>query len=452
MTLASRQERWTRLAVPLLITAMLFLALTSEITYRRAETTLTGGINLTDARIGAAKLLQLITEAETAQRGYLLTGNEAYIESLRRAQRDFQESTVFLGFISSLGDSGPAAAQKIRAAAAAKFNELDRTIALAQAGQRSQALALVQFDAGKNLTDELHGIFKRKLDEAAALQQGVRDRIYASLAFNRIAVLILSFVLSVGLYLHLRQSRTQERERLNQQKRLENQVEEKTRGLRTLAVWLETAREDEKSHLARELHDELGTILTAAKMSMARLRGKVVSDPEVLERIDAVNLRLNEGIALKRRIIEDLRPSALTLLGLHVALVTLCTETAKQLGVKFSCEIAAVRLGPEAELAVFRVVQEALTNIGKYSAATEVLVRLEQINGQVSLLVADNGVGFVMGAQPAGRHGLAGMQFRMESHGGTLSVVSAPQQGVKISAKLPALAAMPEAAPSCGVD
>ena len=83
MTLASRQERWTRLAVPLLITAMLFLALTSEITYRRAETTLTGGINLTDARIGAAKLLQLITEAETAQRGYLLTGNAAYIESLR---------------------------------------------------------------------------------------------------------------------------------------------------------------------------------------------------------------------------------------------------------------------------------------------------------------------------------------------------------------------------------
>lgn len=442
MKIAFQKSIWPRLAVPLLIILIILLTLISEMTYRRTETTLTGGIKLTDVRIGAARLLQLLTDAETAQRGYLLTGKEDYIEALHHTQRQFNESIGLLAFISGIGATGPADAQHIRVAAAALFAELDRAVALARSGDRDQAAALVRSDSGKVLRDELHGLFQIKLKEAALLQQGARDRIYAALQFNRLAVLGLSLVVAVGLYLHLRQSRLLERGRLDYQQSLEKEVADQSRGLRTLAAWLETAREDEKSRLARELHDELGAILTAAKLTMARLRGKLAGDPEIMQLTDTVNLRLNEGIALKRRIIEDLRPSALSILGLHVALRTLCAETAQQSGIQVRAEITPVQISPNAELAVFRVVQEALTNVAKYAKATEVLVRLEQSADQVQLEVADNGLGFTVGTQQAGQHGLAGMQFRMESHGGSLSVVSAPQQGVRINATLPALAAV----------
>ena len=423
--------------MPLLISSVLSLAVIGEVTYRSAHTTLTAGIHLTDARIGAAKLLQLLTDAETAQRGYLLTSNSEYLGPLRNAQREFKEGSTFLKFISELGNTGPEDAEKIRTIITAKFAELDSTVAMAEAGDRNQALALVTSDTGKQLMDQLRELFNSRLSEAARLQQHARDSIYTSLLFNRIAVLVLSCVLALGLYVHARQSRTLERERAGYQQTLEKEVAEKSAGLRTLAAWLETVREEERSHLARELHDELGGILTASKLTMARLRAKLPNDPKIIELFDSVNLRLNEGVTLKRRIIEDLRPSTLSTLGLHVALENLCADARLQLGVPVAAQIAEVQIGRDAELAIFRVVQEALTNIGKYAKATQVSVRLEQTKGDILLTIADNGVGFDPTNRTAGRHGLAGMQFRMESHGGSLSVVSAAQQGVTIVAKLP---------------
>ena len=130
-----------RFAVPLLIGSVVSLALISEVTYRRADTTLTSGINLTDARIGAAKLLQLLTDAETAQRGYLLMANTAYVEPLRKAEREFSENGTFLEFISSIGTTGPADAENICTKVAAKFDELDHSIEMAQVGNRTEALA-----------------------------------------------------------------------------------------------------------------------------------------------------------------------------------------------------------------------------------------------------------------------------------------------------------------------
>lgn len=147
----------------LLIGPVISLAQISEVTYRRADTTLTSGINLTDARIGAAKLLQLLIDAETAQRGYLLTANTAYVEPLRKAEREFSENRTFLEFISSIGTTGPADAEKIRTKVAAKFDELNHSIKMAQVGNRTEALALVRTDAGRLLMDELRVLFKPSL-------------------------------------------------------------------------------------------------------------------------------------------------------------------------------------------------------------------------------------------------------------------------------------------------
>ena len=145
---------------------------------------------------------------------------------------------------------------------------------------------------------------------------------------------------------------------------------------------------------------------------------------------------------MKRQIIEGLRPSTLSMLGLQIALETLCTETSQHLGIVISQDIDQVQISPEAELSLFRVAQEALANIGKHAAATEVFVRLKQENDGVRLQIVDNGSGFEVETAETGRHGLAGMRFRMERHGGMLSVVSSAQQGTRIIANLPLSAGM----------
>lgn len=426
-----------RFTVPLLIVSSLSLALISEFTYQRTKDTLTQGIALTDARMDGTQLLQLLTDAEVAQRAFLITGNTDYIENLRNAQSQFNENSSFLEFIAGIGASGPEDVKNIRVNVARKFAALNRSVEIARTGDRALALALLHSDEGRLTTNELRNIFHSKLAEATRLQQHARDEIFTALWFNRTAVFVLALLLAIGLYLHLRQSRSLEKERNDHQRTLEKEVAEKTHELLLVAGYLETAREDEKSHLARELHDELGSLLTAAKLTMARMRAKLSADPEMLARIESVNHCLNEGIVLKRKIIENLRPSALSLFGLHVALDNLCTDTAQRMGICITTDIAEVQVGPNVQLVIFRVVQEALTNIGKYSGATTVLVRLVQTNNEVHLEVADNGVGFDMASLGAGQHGLAGMRFRIESHGGSLSIVSAERQGVRIVAKLP---------------
>ena len=105
----------------------------------------------------------MLTDAETAQRGYLLTANTAYVEPLRKAEREFSENGTFLEFISSIGTTGPADAEKIRTKVAAKFDELNHSIEMAQVGNRTEALALVRTDAGRLLIDELRVLFKPSL-------------------------------------------------------------------------------------------------------------------------------------------------------------------------------------------------------------------------------------------------------------------------------------------------
>jgi signal transduction histidine kinase len=426
-----------RFTVPVLIVAALSLSLVSEFTYLRTMKTLDSGIALTDARISSAKLLQLLTDAETAQRGYLLTGNAEYLAPLHNAQSEFERSAGFLDFMSGIGATGHEDAQKIYDLAAGRFAELNRTIALAQAGNRTEALAQVNFGEGKRLMDSLRAMFDSKLKQAALLQQDAREEIYTALWFNRTAVAVLSWLVALGLYLHLRQSRSLDRVRNEHQQTLEKEVAKQTLELRTLAGYLQTAREDEKSHLARELHDELGSLLSAAKMTLARMRAKLSTDAEMMERIQEIYRYLNEGIALKRRIIEDLRPSTLSVLGLNVALANLCNDVSKQMGIPINTDIAQVKFSPDAELAIFRVVQEALTNIAKYAKATKASVRIQQTDDEVIVEVADDGVGFDVATLQAGRHGLAGMRFRVESLHGTLSIISQQGQGVRIVAKLP---------------
>jgi signal transduction histidine kinase len=156
----------------------------------------------------------------------------------------------------------------------------------------------------------------------------------------------------------------------------------------------------------------------------------------VTERIGHLVKTLDAGIALKRRIIEDLRPSSLSNLGLTPALQILCTEFAKRSEIEVVTQLEEVKLPDDSALSVYRLVQEALTNVAKYAQARRVEVDLHVRDNRVVVTVTDDGRGFDPARRGPG-HGLAGMRFRMQSAGGRMTLHSAVGQGTRIEAALP---------------
>jgi len=265
---------------------------------------------------------------------------------------------------------------------------------------------------------------------------------------------VLSAVSLLALFMVLRQTFAVERQQQEQQRllqaerdRLEIEVAHRTRQLTELASHLQSAREDERHRLARDLHDELGALLTSAKLDAARIKSRLAGTapevPAALERLQHLVGTLNTVIALKRRIVEDLRPSALSNLGLVATLEILAREFAEHSGVAVHCSLAAVRLGPAAELVVYRLVQEAITNISKYARARQVWLGLGTRDGQVEVSVRDDGVGFDPAALQGAAYGLLGMRFRVEAERGSLALVSAPGRGTVIQVRLPQAVPVP---------
>jgi signal transduction histidine kinase len=280
-----------------------------------------------------------------------------------------------------------------------------------------------------------------------------------TLLFNRVGVAVLSVASLTALFLYLRRGLAleeqrerdkQERQRLVQieRERLEVEVARRTEQLVKLAHHIETAREEERGRLARDLHDEMGSLLTSARLDAARIRSRVSAHaPEALEPLTQLVEKLNSGIALKQAIIENLRPSSLRDLGLAATLDILASDFAKRSGVQVQAVLAPVRLAGTAELVVYRVVQEAITNVSKYAGARNLWLNLAIADGQAELTVRDDGIGFDTGGVTNSTFGLLGMRFRVEAEHGSLSVSSTPGQGTLIRVRLPL---SPEAARGIG--
>lgn len=263
------------------------------------------------------------------------------------------------------------------------------------------------------------------------------------------AALVLTSLLAVVLYGCLRslqravrrqQAQQLEQAREKERARVDAMVRQRTAQLTELTHHLQTAREDERSRLARNLHDDLGALLTSAKLDAARIRPRLAgAPPEALERLAHLVEMLDGAIALGRRIIEDLRPSTLNNLGLVATLEILAREFAERSGVEVHCTLAHAPLAAASELVVYRLVQEAVTNISKYAGAHHVWLDMAQRGGQVEVLVRDDGVGFDPARQRGSAYGLVGMRYRVEAVHGTLDVLSAPGQGTVLRVRLPGL-------------
>jgi signal transduction histidine kinase len=205
---------------------------------------------------------------------------------------------------------------------------------------------------------------------------------------------------------------------------------------------LQTIQEQERSRLARGLHDELGGLLLAARMDVTWLKQHARdADPRALSaRVDRVLDALDQGIDLKRRVIEELRPTLLDNMGLVAAIRWQLDETCKRVGLQCEAHFPGEEpeIAPRTAIALFRVVQEALTNVQKHANARKVEVRLDVAPDHLLLSVADDGEGIPGDdANRAHSHGLAGMRHRMNALGGMLTAGNRPGGGTEIRAIVP---------------
>ena len=436
-------------AFPLAALVALVMLLISETSYRSSRSSMDAVSDLSIARLRVQRVLRLMVDAETAQRGYLLTGRKDYLEPYHNAIEALPETMAKLKQHYASRPAHAQALARLEELIAAKLSELVTTITMYDQGRTEAWREFVLSDIGKEQMESIRSAAEVMLVDEAQAGERARKEVYDALTVSRIGVGAMTALSLLALYLYLRQIQAYDQLRREQQAgvqaerdRLGVEVKLRTAELTELSRHLVTAREDERSRLARELHDELGALLTTAKLDTARIKTRIGAlSPEASERLAHLNVTLNSGIALKRRIIEDLRPSSLSNLGLVAALEIQVREFAKASDLQVASTLEPVVLRPEAELTVYRLIQEAMTNISKYAQATHVRVTLVMRDGLAEVAVADDGIGFDLATQKASAHGLVGMRYRVEAEGGVLVVQSAPGQGTRVCATLPVVAA-----------
>ncbi len=210
--------------------------------------------------------------------------------------------------------------------------------------------------------------------------------------------------------------------------------------LQRLSAHLQQVREDERAHIAREIHDELGASLTALQFDLNWLRPRLAHDAALDGKADAMMAVTQQALGAVRRILTDLRPGVLDHLGLWAAVEWQLQEMQARSGVR--CTLAMHDAGPErrlgrsAEVAVYRIVQEVLTNIARHADASEVQVDVTGSASGIALGIRDNGRGMQVPAQPTS-FGLLGMFERARALGGELQIDSTPGQGTTVWLRVP---------------
>jgi signal transduction histidine kinase len=228
---------------------------------------------------------------------------------------------------------------------------------------------------------------------------------------------------------------------LAERKRAEQQLEVSRTQLRQLSAHLQLAREEERTRIAREIHDELGQTLTALKMDVTSLGNKMPKDKEMLrEKTRSMVGLIDSGIQEVRRISTELRPALLDHLGLVAALECEAKDFENRWGINctFSSHLEDVKLDDDRATAIFRIFQETLTNVARHAYATHVKAGLCQENGHLTLEVRDNGKGITEKELSDPKSlGLLGMRERALVLGGSVKIGGCPRNGTTVTLVVP---------------
>ena len=226
---------------------------------------------------------------------------------------------------------------------------------------------------------------------------------------------------------------------LSETKRAEQELRASSEQLRSLAAHLLSVREEERTRISREVHDELGQSLTAVKMDLAWLAARVPQkNGQMLERIRSTRHLADSIIQSIRRISTELRPAVLDL-GLAAAVEWQVQEFQARSGIQCTVRLLTREVvASNASTAMFRIFQETLTNVARHARATRAEVVLEKQRDRLVLLIRDNGRGFDQAVPSLSKSlGLLGMRERAAILGGRLNILSAPGKGTTVTAWIP---------------
>ena len=389
-----------------------------------------------------AETIYVALESESAQRGFLLTGEEKYAMPLETGYRQTTDRIdELMARFARLNPQEVPVLQSARAEVTSKFDEMNRSVALLRQGRPVEALQLVKTDLGlqqmHQILEMLEGLRDR---ERARILDGISQWTEATRLNTIINLGGAVFTIFVLLLIGLLASRDIRRREVFATQ-LAQQVDARTAELQDLSEHMSSASEAEKHALARELHDELGGLLVAIRMDLSQIRKRVTAadDADLRPRWARVDEALAAGVALKQRVIEELRPTLLDNMGLFSALRWLASQRAEQAGMELLMEGLDEDFELEAHtaIAVFRTAQEAMANVVKHAQATKLTIRA--LRGQnLEISIEDNGRGLPADAgRRTGSHGLKQMRFRMHAVGGRLTVENNRPTGTIVRLSVP---------------
>ena len=233
---------------------------------------------------------------------------------------------------------------------------------------------------------------------------------------------------------------------ISNRKLTEEHILDSQKQLKTFAAHLQTIREEERIVISRELHDNLGQILTALKIDLSRLikklndNGKKKDIRSLADHAAELMPLVDSSIQMTRKISRELRPRILDELGLVAAIEWQITEFIKRTGItcKFHSDVQEIDIEVRNKIAVFRIIQEALTNIARHAHASRVVVSIKQLDQSIIVEVKDNGSG-IRENDISGENslGLTGMRERAVLLGGTLMIKGKPAKGTAIKLSIP---------------
>jgi signal transduction histidine kinase len=414
------------------------------------------------AREHGVDLLQSsLARTVASQRGFLLTSEKRYLESYDRATAEIEPRLEQLRAAFDGSDSGASEVRELHVLVGKRLADLSMIMAIQKTQGAAAAVALVKTSVGADTGVIIADIMDKLRDRETAEHAAAAGHWDNSLRLSRwitvcglIFNMLLVAVASRLVWMDMRRRTALTTELRDQKLQLERQVEDRTRELVELSTHLQNVSEREKASLARELHDEMGGLLVGARMDISWAEQHLLNDPDLKARLHRVQQNLSAGVDLKRRIIEELRPTLLDNVGLFAALRWQMKETCGNAGLKCieSYPDEEPRFKSEAAIALFRIAQEAFTNILKHAGAKTADISLDMDDETLLMRIADDGVGIDAGKLTAiASHGLASMRHRVRALGGRLDVRSPASGGTMLLVQIPianAVAQISEAEPT----
>ena len=440
---------------------LLLLGLASYQSIREFEETVDWVSHSQDVLGRLQTVLSDVQDIEIGLRGYVITGKEHFLDPYKNGLNVLSRDRADLSAIVQMSPHDrpeqPRDLETLNGLIDKKLALLKTMLALRTSATYQSARMESHMTDSKELMDAIRTVIgNMQAQEKARLT--VRDRLADEKGARAIRYFIVGLIMEIVILLwiawQIRQEisqRQQAQETLSRaHDELELRIQERTTALldsnerlRELSHRLMNVQETERRQIAHDLHDEIGQSLTAMKLGLREANTALASGPTASLLADSLTI-LDQVIQQVRNLALDLRPSLLDELGLVPALKWYIKRQGERAGweTEYTAQLGENHLPPEVEIACFRIVQEALTNVARHAEATHVQVAVTKQGDQLLLVIEDNGQGFnVQRAKTRARTGvsigLLGMEERARLVGGELTITSSPKTGTKLTASLP---------------